>query len=428
MIFKKERAMFTKKKLIIIIVVFAIVCVFAGLVFGKVISFNTVKEPRAEVTSEGPSAEDLTITERQSYTGQSAYPYLKTDIDGLFYTMSPEGEVTFFKYSDGFFNAVESGGSYSVSVNLSETTVKAEVTWVKSDGHLTGYGLYSAPNGSYALYPYVFFHMMEFGSKYDGNSGAYVLLADTTADDMYVNDKVYEEPFLYYTGSGNTERYLSEANRTAGYTGAKRSDYSMLTEALVSDARNYQLFLSGRNYGDLDVRVDLMREGGSGNNVDNIVIASNILGNWAKHTDSGNVRYLVKNGTSVEEREYSYSDGAAKTVKTFENVSENDILISNDTLLVKSTGYTYGLLSGKEITLKGITSDTDSMASDGKVLAVRQYINYTPYVYIYSLADGTIIRTDDNEAYVNAFNMCVINDSMIMMSFAEQNGYSYLIN
>ena len=420
--------MFTKKKLIIIIAVFALVCVFTGLVFGRVISFNTVKEPRTEAVSEPPSAEDVTVPARQSHTGQSAYPYLKTDIDGLFYTMSPQGEVTFFKYEEGFFNAVESGGTYSVSVNMSEKTVKADVTWVKSDGRLTGYGLYAAPNGSYALYPYVFFHMMEFGSKYDGKSGAYVLLADTTADDMYKNDKVYEEPFLYYTGSGNTERYLSEANRTPGYSGAKRADYSMLTEDLVKDARNYQLFLSGRNYGDLDVRVDLLREGGSGNNVDNIVVASNILLNWAKYTDSGNVRYLVKNGSSVEEREYSFSDKSAKTVRTFENVSESDILISGDVLFVRGSGLACNLLTGKEITLRGTVGDTDCMASDGKVLAVRQYVNYTPYVYIYSLSDGALIFSDDNEAFVNAFNMCAVDGSMIMMTFAEQSGYSYLID
>ena len=419
--------MFTKKKLIIIIVVFVLVCIFAGLVFGKVISFNTVKEPESEAYTEPDEVVVDISTERPTHTGQSGLPYLKTDIDGIFFTIDTSGNVSFFEYSEGFFNPLESSGRYSVSVNMSETTIKANVTYLKTDGRLTGYGLYTAENGSYALYPYVFFHLMDYGKNYDGRSGSYVLLADTTADDLYNNEKIYEEPFIYYTSSGNTERYLSEGNRTPGYSGAKRSDYSMLTEELVSDARNYQLFLSGRNYGDLDVRVDLLREGGGGNNIDNIVVASNILANWAKYTDNGNVRYLIKNGANIELREYSFKDKEAKSIKVFENVSESNILINNNILFIKGTGSIYNLLNGNELILSGAQGDVDAVSTDGKIIAVRQYINYTPYMYIYSLSDGAIISSDTNEAYVNAFNICTVGNSLIMLSFAEQEGYTYLI-
>ena len=77
--------------------------------------------------------------------GTNALPYLETDIEGIFYTMSTKGEVKFYSYAENAFTPVEATGTYDVSVIMSEQKVATTVTYYEKDGVVSGYGLYIFP-------------------------------------------------------------------------------------------------------------------------------------------------------------------------------------------------------------------------------------------------------------------------------------------
>ena len=107
-----------KKKLTVILAIFAVVCVFAVLVFSGV--FDAIIEPAPEPTTEAEIFKPGSDYNSDVKTkGNNSLPYLETDIDNVFYTMSTDGTVSFFKFENNSFTPVEATGTYDASVKLS---------------------------------------------------------------------------------------------------------------------------------------------------------------------------------------------------------------------------------------------------------------------------------------------------------------------
>lgn len=419
-----------KKKLTIVLAVLAVVCVFAVLVFSGVFGGGIIGGEEDTTEGENYISSGEYINDVKA-NGANDLPYLKTDIENIFFTISTEGEVKFYSFADNTFTSVDASGTYDVTAVMSEQDVSAKITYIEKDGVISGYGLYTGKTDSFDLYPYAFFRLTNYGEDYDkAYSTSCLLLVDTTEDDFYSNDKIYEEPFIFKFSDSSCTRMLSEANRTVGLDGTKRNDYSLMNDAVIDGSTAHQLFFSGRQYAEDDVRVDLFRSGGSGNNVDNIRLATDVLGNWAKYVDDS-IMYITadENGNVIVVKLDTDSD-ETETEKTFDGVKREDILVSDDYLYIVSKNTVYSLLDGKETKLSYTDSDkfkADMFICDGEKFVVRGYAdNRYPVVISASVSDGSVIKTYADEFFRNVVNPVIANDN-IMFTVQENGKFNYYI-
>lgn len=420
-----------KKKLTIILAVLAAVCVFAVLVFSGFLGGKGLFGKEEESTDADVIASSEDYINDIKTTGSNDLPYLETDIENVFYTISTSGVVKFYTFAENNFTPVDASGKYDVSVVMSEQKVSTSVTYYEKDGVISGYGLYTGKTDSFDLYPYAFFRLTNYGENFAGaSSSGCLLLVDTTEDDFYKNDKIYEEPFIFKFSDSSCTRMLSEANRTVGLDGTKRSDYSLMNDAVIDGSAAHQLFFSGRQYAEDDTRVDLLRSGGSGNNVDNIRLAQDVLGYWAKYID-GAIMYITTDANgNVAVVKLNTDSSETETVKTFEGTTRDDILVSGDYLYIASKNVVYSLLDGKETALAYSGAGNfraDMFICNGETFVVRGYVDKRyPVVMTASVADGSVAKTYSNEFFRNIVNPVDVNGSV--MFTAEENGkFSYYI-
>lgn len=417
-----------KKKLTIVIALLAVVCVFAVLVFSGIIDFN--KQP----VNEEPSTDDgnQTVTDVLSYkaTGSDVSPYLSTPVDRIYYTINTDGKVSFYRFENNGFTPVEATGTYTTTVTLSEEKISADITYYKSDDGICGYGLHTVTDGTYTLYPYAFFYLRDYGEDYKGaSSSGCMLFVDTTEDDFYADNKVYEESFFFKYEEETASRSLAEASRTIGLNGAKRSDYFMFTDKVVDGSVDRQLFISGRFYSEFDTTEDLFRSGGSGNNTDNIRLAKNVLGKWAQYTDDGIMYITVNDNGDVVVRVLDESTEETTDIKTFDGVGSDDILVSGDYIYVISENMLYSVADDKEVKIKLATSDfaADMVEIDDGVVFLRGYEEKAYATMVIASAETGDVRTICRNELCRSFVSPSIVDGQIVVNVGNDSQFTYYI-
>lgn len=414
-----------KKKLTIVIALLAVVCVFAALVFSGIIDLSKID---TEEPSTGDNSASYSDTVNYKATGTNATPYLSTPVDGIYYTISVEGEVKFYRFENNAFTNVEATGTYTTTVTLSEENVSADITYLQIDNKICGYGLYTVSDGSYTLNPYAFFYLRDYGENYaSASSSGCMLYVDTTEDDFYSEDKIYEESFFFNFESSKSTRALAESSRTIGINGAKRNDYFNFTDKIVDGSVDHQLFLSGRFYSESDATVDLMRSGGSGNNTDNIRIAQDVLGNWAEYTDEG-IRYITtdENGDVAV---MLFADDEATAVKTFKDVKRDDILVSGDYIYVVSQNLLYSIADDKEIKIKTSYDNftADMFVIEDNTLMLRGYIDKRYAAMIIASADNGKVTTSLRNELCRSFVSPSVVDGQVIVHVQNSDKFNYYI-
>lgn len=419
-----------KKKLTVVIAVFAVVCVFALLVFTGVLGGNAIIG--SEETTEPDNFYDSgEYTSALKATCSSRLPYLATDIENIYATISPLGEVKFYAFENNMFKAVEADGKYTVTVKMSEQNVTAEISYIKKDGVIAGYGLYTGKTSSFDLYPYVLFRLKNYGENYSkASSSGCILLADITEDDFYSNDKIYEEAFNFRYSDSSCTRILSEANRTVGIDGTKRSDYTLINDTVIDGSAKQFLFFSGRQYAEADTRVDLMRSGGSGNNVDNIIVARDVIGYWAKYVD-GDIMYIAEDENGyVTVYKYDTSAEEAEAVKTFDGVTRNSVLVSGDYIYIVSANKLYSIVEDKEISLgyaKAEAFRADMFLVNGDSFILRGYAeNRYPVAIVADAASGSVSAVYSDEFFRSVVNPVIAGERIIFTVQNEADFIAYI--
>lgn len=418
-----------KTKLIVAIIALVAVCLFAGLVFGGVIDLAKITEEETTDPYEGFISDSYTydITATQS----NSLPYLKTNIENIFYTMDADGGVKFYKLADNAFTQVDSTGVYTTSVVLSETKITADITYYKDGDEICGYGV-SVNDDGYTLYPYVLFCLRSYGEDYTGSSSSScLLLIDTTQEDFYSNDKIFEESFVFKYSDSSATRSISEASRTVGISGAKRDDYFLINDTTVENSVTNQLFFSGRFYKESDATVDIMRTGGSGNNTDNIRVAQNVLEYWL-YNDGTDITYITvdESGNVVVEK-LNWKTENTETVKTFEGVTKDDILVDGDYMYINGKNIIYNLVNNTQITLaygKANALKADTFVSDGENIFIRGYVKEQyPVGIIANGETGKVSVSYANEIFKNAVNPVVLSNGQLMFTVEASNLYTYYV-
>lgn len=418
-----------KTKLIVAIIALVAVCLFAGLVFSGVIDLAKITEEETTDPYEGFISDSYTydITATQS----NSLPYLKTNIENIFYTMDADGGVKFYKLADNAFTQVDSTGVYTTSVVLSETKITADITYYKDGDEICGYGV-SVNDDGYTLYPYVLFCLRSYGEDYTGSSSSScLLLIDTTQEDFYSNDKIFEESFVFKYSDSSATRSISEASRTVGISGAKRDDYFLINDITVENSVANQLFFSGRFYKESDATVDIMRTGGSGNNTDNIRVAQNVLEYWL-YNDGTDITYITvdESGNVVVEK-LNWKTENTETVKTFEGVTKDDILVDGDYMYINGKNIIYNLVNNTQATLaygKANALKADTIVSDGENIFIRGYVKEQyPVGIIANGETGKVSGSYANEIFKNAVNPVVLSNGQLMFTVEASNLYTYYV-
>lgn len=281
-------------------------------------------------------------------------PLMPTDIEGVYYTMKKDGTVSFFKIDGTQIVQIPESGSYNITVSCTKQQIPATVHYYEADGKITGYGLFTTENSDAEvyIYEYAFFRLMNLPDSYY-DDGDYLLLIDTTKEDIYSVNKVYEENFRFDSAGGNTKNILSNDNRAFDATGAFRADYAMLTEDAVKKCGEKLLFFSARQYHLFtdDNNMDIYMAGGSGNNKDNNRYIQDVVDFWFGFDNGGRVVCLKRSGESGFN--VVAFDGSEETVvKEFSGNFSDNYLRSGDWLLNKKSYEMYNLLSGETKTLK----------------------------------------------------------------------------
>ena len=231
-----------KKPLIITCVLLAAAIALSAAVFG----FGLGKKKGEEQ----PKADPNTATAYQALSTTEAFadhPLLPTDFDGIFYSADPNGSFEFYEYKNGGFTKIEASGTVTATVSLSNQSIPAKIAYLQRDGKVDGYGLFTTANSDapVAIYDYVFFRVKTMPDPFSGDA---LLLLDTKKDDFYRPEKIYEEAYTLDLSNGTTKVFLLQKSRTIGKNGGSRSDFTLLTDALVDHAGSRLLFFTGRYY------------------------------------------------------------------------------------------------------------------------------------------------------------------------------------
>ena len=360
----------------------------------------------------------------------NAEPIMKTDIDGVYFTMSKKGDVKFYTVDGMTIAQQPESGSFDITVNCTEQHIPAKIhCYTAPDGRITGYGLFTAESSDAEvyIYDYAFFKLTALPESYAADN-SYMVLVDTTKEDFYSNDKVYEENFRFNTESGEANNILSTDNRGFDDIGAFRGDYTMLTDAAVERCGENLLFFSARQYHlySKDHTMDLYMAGGSGNNRDNNRYIQNVADFWFAFDSEGRVMALQKNGEGFDLIAYDGKEPAV--LKSFADGYENFIR-SGDYLFNKNTFEIVHLTDGsvKKLNVANANKFTpDLFVTDGKTVFLRGVSEGEAAFAVGTIEGGASCYY--NDMFAGIFSPMILRDGGVMMSVAaDAQGSSYSI-
>jgi len=316
--------------------------------------------------TEAKKTESFTLSQSKytpllTLTGSLDLPPLQTDIENLFYTVSPDdGAVRFYEYTAGAL--LPYGGTVTTvdkTVTCSNQELPVKLCYVEKDGVTTGYGLFTAADQSAPkVYDYAFFKIAGLPAAY--GSGGALLLVNFDKNNFWVKDRVYTDAFIIgLEGSGTaTKRLTVDKARTVDEHGALRSDWILLTDGFLSSLGSKSYFLSSRDY-TLDKK---------GLVADILTIAepkpprviTGILGLWARVTENGPT-YLRATQTGFDC--VVFADKNETVLKSFTGDYFKDYLRSGNYVLNKTSLVLTDLLTGAEKTLAGVQADSAAFLS-----------------------------------------------------------------
>ena len=337
----KKRTVFT-----IIIAVLAI-----GLIAGGFYAVK-MKEKKEKEPMEPESVYTLADKEYTALAQQMEQKLYESDVDGLFYSLSP---VKYYLAKDGKLEALEPAGSIESSPVVAGTKMKFKLSFVKVGKELFGVGLWNSDSGIYNNAFAVLKNMPEALA-----SGRYLLLIDTSSKDLSATERNYSEIFSL-NKSGEVNGYVfDQRNRTVEESGKLRSDWDMMRLEMLHCSGERIFSLTGRKY-NRDVTnqfYDLrLSNAQSIKTVASKVSEKMLQGNVNKFT----FLRVQNNAWQVVESKA----GKEKTVGSYEGDIEKDYILRSGIAIRKSDSTIIDLLTGEETVLSLPFKSVYSIAKKG---------------------------------------------------------------
>ncbi len=413
-----------KRYKLVLSLLFIVLVAVAAVVVTGVLDINK----RKEHTPAAPSAQ----TQEANYAdffetnADITLPLLKTTIENVFYSMSQEGEVTFYELADGMLQPLPETGNYEVEAECGSETLPAVIHYVEKGAFTYGCGLFT--NELYPdvnLYDYGFFEVANLFKGF-GRESDLLLMVDVDKERFYSNEKVFSEIFTL-SDDHETKHFLSENQRQVDTEARMRTDYKMFTNDILNQGEpDHVLFFSSRYYLEYDVggKVDILTSGGSGENIDNNRYATDLASlNFWRMGDG--VYYFKKQDEGFALVKLASSDDEPALVESFTGDLAADYIISGSTLLNKVTGDVYNVRTGAKhkIDYSGFRENFEpdlfaaSPNGDFCVLRGANTENVAAVSVIDLVTGKQRSYTDDMFGYLAAIN--VMDNGGVLLSLAN---------
>lgn len=413
-----------KRYKLVLSLLFIVLVAMAAVVVTGVLDINRKKEHTPASPSDAAQAESY--EDFFATNADIALPLLKTTIENVYYTMSQEGEVSFYEMKEGALLPMEETGSYEVEAECGSETLPAVIHYVESGSATYGCGLFT--NVLYPdvnLYEYGFFEVTDLFKGF-GRSGDLLMMIDVDKERFYSNDKVFSEIFTL-SADHDASHFLSENQRQVGMEAIMRTDYKMFTNDILDQggAENV-LFLSSRYYSDYrtEGKTDILSSGGSGENIDNVRFAEDIASlNFWRANDG--VYYFKKQAEGFALVKLASSDEEPEVIESFAGDIGADYLISGCCLLNKATGEVYNVRTGDKSNVdysgfrENFEPDLFAASPNGDFCVIRgANTDNTAAVAVADLVTGKMHSyTEELFGYLASIN--VADDGSIILSLAN---------
>lgn len=364
-----------KKYKVILSVLLVVLIAVAGVVVSGVFDVNRRAE-RPTPSGDGNAVKAKYTDVFTADTGV-ALPLLKTTLDGVYYTMSKEGDVAFYALQNGALTRLNETGSYELKAECSSQELPAVIHYIERDGGYYGCGLFT--NLLYPdvlLYDYGFFQVTDM---FPGFSGDRLLMIDVNSERFYSNEKVFSEIFRLDSDNDATP-FLSENQRTVDINARMKTDFKMFTNAILDQGdRGNVLFFSGRYYVDYaeSGKLDIFTSGGEEENTDNVRYAVDISAPYFWRTDDGTLFFRNNDEGGFDLRTLASANADSSVVKSFEGDLNADYLVDGHYLLNRATGEIYDVLADETRTVpydsfrEGFKPDQFVISSNGRFALLR---------------------------------------------------------
>ena len=376
----------------ILCIILAVVTVASGVVFFISMDKNPASSEQTPPESVEFVFEQSAYSAKVSVKGSNGEIYLPTDFENIYYTATLGGEVKFYEYAGGQFNA-SALEVKSVKANLkaSRETIPVTVKYIEKDGKACGYGVFTSDmDKDVDAYAYAF---VKLTMKPAGYGSGHLLLADFDKDNFYKAEKLYSEIYNFNLSNGSASTYVSNNTRLIDKNGTFRQDWTILTDDFIKNLGDAKYFLSSRYYNEDDMgkRADVMV---LSNAYKPQIAVKDILGVWFVN-DANGMHYLKKNDKGFAN--VLRNGESERELTQFEGNWETDYLQSGKYLINKKSLVMIDLLTGATQTLKGINiefADAFSVSPDGTKAVFAAYgelnANGTPIQnLVYCTVDGS---------------------------------------
>lgn len=328
---------------VIIYVLLTLGIASAAAVFG----FGLGKPEPQIITKEAEPKADSVYRKAKTAEINLNCPLLSSGIDNIFYTADPNDKFEFYELNNNEFKKLEAK-NVSYTVPMSGQYIPAEITYIRKDGKIAGFGLYSSDGTDDTVhgYDYIFFKLTNSAEKT-------FLLASTDKNEFYNPDKIYNEAFTVNLSGGEGKMYFNQKYRTIDENGTSRRDYTLFTEESLKE----NVFFTGRFYGINDGRYDVMKKS---------TLETRIFENAADFYIGGN-RFLRQDGEKL-----ILLDKNEKVLHTFDGILGKN-LSRYGNFLTDKNGKTYNLKTDDEIKFekaKLLDGFFTSVSPDGAKLVI----------------------------------------------------------
>ncbi len=429
-----------KKYKVILTLLLVVLIAVAAVVSTGVLDIRkkaTQVDPRS-----GNKATSTVYTDFYTEQRSAQLPLMKTDFDGIYYTMTKEGEVAFYEAANGAFSVLPEAGSYEVTATCSDQPLTATIHYIENDGHTFGCGLFTnLMHQDVLYYDYAFFKVTDMFESYvdtNGvnyhNRGGKLLLIDTESDRFYSDEKVYSEAFVL-NEDHSTSLFLSNDQRAVGMDAREKTDYKMFTDDILdqNDTRNV-LFFSSRYYVDYNDggNVDIFTSGGSGTNIDNVRYVIDVDGLYFWNYEDETYFFRDNDDGSFTLKAYNEESNETRPLEDFSGSLKDDYIVRGSFIFSKKTGHVMNVLTGESYDLPytafgaSFTADLFDVSENGRYCAVRGVAgnNRAGFGVMDLLSNTMIAYTDD--VFANIANINLLNDGTVILSMAEgENAANY---
>ncbi len=359
----------------------------------------------ADILPGGYKGESMENVTPQSLVTE--YPLVQSDVDNIFYCISPDGTVEFYEFGKDMLS------KYSGEVNTVELkplltyySVPITVYYIEVEGKTLGYGLFTTEKtrAEVNLYSYAFAKLTDAPAVY-GLDGK-LLLISTNPDEVYSADKVYTEAFSVDMDTKKCSPITAQRDRSADRTGRLSERWSMFTDSYLASVSKKAGMISGRLYNEGTAVFDAYDLNESLNTPE----VKGLWGTYLRETENGALVYLKKTDDGFKSVEFIAEE---KEIASFKGDMKN-FEFSGDWVYDKEKEKFTNLLTDKTVEGKKLDgritdfcanadgskiavalSDGDSQAlsivtPDGKV---KQYICDTAFYDLQFINAETLIAT-----------------------------------